>query len=95
MGEFQLQKALCYLNYNASEDVRGDCRAQLLSLLQVFLENDFSTKAKINTILVSRYSTRQTKDQTIGYKILANFPLKSYFFVTVDPASRAKITFIT
>lgn len=91
MGEFQLQKALCYLNYNASEDVRGDCRAQLLSLLQVFLENDFSTKAKINTILVSRYSTRQT----IGYKILANFPLKSYFFVTVDPTSRAKITFIT
>lgn len=58
MEEFQLQKALCYLNYNASEDVVGGAQENAITFRRYksFLKTDFSTKfqkkkKKISTIL--------------------------------------------
>lgn len=59
MEEFQLQKALCYLNYNASEDVVGGAQENAITFRRYksFLKTDFwktkfqKKKKKISTIL--------------------------------------------
>lgn len=58
MEEFQLQKALCYLNYNASEDVVGGAQENAITFRRYksFLKTDFwktkfQKKKKISTIL--------------------------------------------
>lgn len=76
MEEFQLQKALCYLNYNASEDVVGGAQENAITFRRYksFLKTDFSTKfqkkkkKKLVRFLHSRSCIQvdKTKERIIG-----------------------------